>query len=104
MFQQEKLNSLTRTWKKSGLVLCTDTAITCEDLFDPSIQESLEDSRWQVDFSLASIDADGWTYAYDFATLNKNGAGDDAPKWNSYVRRRKWRYIEKNIGGTAVDE
>ena len=43
--------------------------------------------------------------AYDFLTLNKSGAGDSAPKWNSYVRRRKWRYIEKsNSGSQSLNE
>ena len=33
-------------------------------------------NRWIIDFSLAGIDAEGWTYAYDFAYLNKHGAGE----------------------------
>jgi len=81
--------------------LCTDPSLTCDDLFDPSIQESVENSIWSVDFTLVGIDAEGWTYAYDFATLNKTGAGDMAPKWNSYVRRRKWRMTDRNTSGSA---
>jgi len=105
VFQHEKYDSLTRTWKKSGLVLCTDPNITCDDLFDPALQEHIENTRWIVDFSLNAIDSEGWTYAYDFATLNKSGAGDKEPKWNSYVRRRKWRYVEnRSTAGGAIDE
>lgn len=106
VFQHEKFDSLSRTWKKAGLVLCTDPSVSCDDVFDPALQETLEKSSWSVDFSLQGIDAEGWTYAYDFATLNKVGAGDKEPKWNSYVRRRKWRYVEQRagMGGSAVDE
>ena len=62
VFQHEKYESITRVWKPSGLVLCTDTGISVDDLFDPALQEKLEKSSWVVDFSLAGIDADGWTY------------------------------------------
>jgi hypothetical protein len=104
-FQHEKFDSITRTWKKAGLVLCTDPNVSCDDLFDPALQENVENTRWQVDFSLAGIDSEGWTYAYDFAALNKNGAGDKEPKWNSYVRRRKWRYVDqRSSAGGAIDE
>jgi hypothetical protein len=79
--------------------------MTCEDLFDPALQESIPNSKWAVDFSLASIDAEGWTYANTFSSLNKSGAGESSAKWNSYVRRRKWRYVEKGTtGGGAIDE
>ena len=106
VFQHEKFESLGRTWKRHGLVLCTDPNITCNDVFDPATAENVENSRWIIDFSLAGIDADGWTYAYDFATLNRSGAGDSAPKWNSYVRRRKWRYVDRTggVGGSGLDE
>lgn len=105
VFQHEKFDTLTRTWKRSGLVLCTDPNVTCDDLFDPAIQENSETTRWIVDFALNSIDSEGWTYSYDFATLNKSGAGDNEPKWNSYVRRRKWRYVDnRSSAGGAIDE
>jgi hypothetical protein len=105
VFQHDKYDSISRTWKKAGLALCTDPNVQCDDLFDPTEQERLTNSKWQVDFSLTGIDAEGWTYAYDFATLNKVGAGDPAPKWNSYVRRRKWRYVDKASGnGTDLNE
>jgi hypothetical protein len=105
VFQHQKYDSLTQKWKKAGLVLCTDTGVSVDDLFDPKQQENSEQSRWAIDFSLAGIDGEGWTYAYDFALLNKNGAGDPAPKWNSYVRRRKWRYVDKqSSASSAIDE
>lgn len=120
VFQHEKYDTIGATWKPCGLVLCTDTSINVDDLFDPAIQEKLDKSSWVVDFSFTGIDADGWTYgipklhihpmmtqipflsAYDFATLNKNGAGESSMKWNSYVRRRKWRYLDKGSGGSAA--
>jgi hypothetical protein len=104
-FQHQKFDTISRTWKKAGLVLCSDPTIQCNDLFDPKIQETLENSNWKVDFSLSGIDPDGWTYGYDFATLNKTGAGDSSAKWNSYVRRRKWKYVDhKSSSGAAIDE
>lgn len=105
VFQHEKYDTLTRTWKKVSLVLCTDPTMECDDLFDPALQESITNSSWQVDFSVGNIDADGWTYAYDFSTLNKTGTGESAPKWNSYVRRRKWRFTEvASTGHAKMDE
>ena len=106
VFQQEKYDALTRSWKKLNLVLCTDPNVQCNDVFDPATAEHVENSRWIIDFSLAGIDAEGWTYAYDFASLNKTGAGDPVPKWNSYVRRRKWRYVDRTgvSGGSGLDE
>jgi hypothetical protein len=105
VFQHEKYDGLTRTWKKAGLVLCTDPTLQCDDLFDPQLQETLEKTSWSVDFSLTGIDPEGWTYAYDFATLNKTGSGDPKPQWNSYVRRRKWRYQEtRTMGSNQLDE
>ena len=74
------------------------------DLFDPKLQATMPDTRWSVDYSLADIDAEGWTYGYDFATLNK-GKGDRQAKWNSYVRRRKWRFTElSGKNSEAVNE
>lgn len=102
VFQHEKFDLLTRTWTDHGMVLCTDTAIPCNDVFDPAQAEQMENSRWIVDFTLAGIDAEGWTYAFDLKTLNKTGSGDSAPKWNSYVRRRKWRYIDRSLRSGAA--
>jgi hypothetical protein len=101
VFQHEKYDSVSRKWRRAGMYLCTDTSISCTDLFDPAIQD--ESSRWSIDFSLTGIDAEGWTYAYDFSTLNRSGAGEKAPKWNTYVRRRKWRYDDKNSSSSAMN-
>merc|ERR1712000_485550 len=53
-------------------------------------------TKWDIDFGFAGIDREGWTYANDFAYLNKHGAGTPEPAWNSYARRRKWKYSEKS--------
>ncbi len=97
VFQHEKYEALSRTWKSQGFVLCNTPTVAAPDIFDPASQTA--DSCWKVDYNLAGIDPEGWTYAYYFATLNKVGSGDPAPKWNSYVRRRKWKYEEKKVGG-----
>lgn len=55
----------------SGLYLCQAEPTPAPDIFDPELQASIPDTRWTVDFSITEIDAEGWTYAYDFATLNK---------------------------------
>jgi hypothetical protein len=105
VFEHQKFDGIARKWRKNGMVLCTDPSISCDDVFDPALQETLEKTSWSVDFSLQGIDPEGWTYGYDFATLNKIGVGDKEPKWNSYVRRRKWRYVEqKTSAGGAIDE
>ena len=95
VFQHESYNSISRSWKPNGLVLCTDPSVSCDDLFDPFMAEQNINSRWIVDHSLAGIDSDGWTYSFDLKTLNKTGSGSPAPQWNSYVRRRKWRFINR---------
>lgn len=100
VFEHES-KGFTGGWKKSGLYLCTDTSISCNELFDPETQEKVENSRWNVDFSLAGIDAEGWTYATNFSFLDKYGAGDSAPKWNYYSRRRKWRYVDRAAGSAG---
>lgn len=102
VFQQEKYDSIGRTWKKAGMYLCTDPSISCNDVFDPNIQ--IDGSRWAIDFSLTGIDAEGWTYAYDFAALNKNGVGERSPKWNTYARRRKWRFDDKSSGNEQLNK
>jgi len=53
---------------------------------------------------LAGIDAEGWTYAYDFDTLNKKGVGEQAPSWNCYVRRRKWKLVDRKPVSSALAE
>jgi hypothetical protein len=102
VFQHEKYDVLSRTWQEHGMVLCTDTSIACNDVFDPVAAEQMENSRWIVDFTLTGIDAEGWTYAFDLKSLNKTGCGEPAPKWNSYVRRRMWRFVDKSARGGAA--
>mmetsp|Transcript_13662 Transcript_13662/g.23990 ORF Transcript_13662/g.23990 Transcript_13662/m.23990 type:complete len:355 (-) Transcript_13662:203-1267(-) len=106
VFQHEKFDAFSRTWKRHGLVLCTDPTVACNDVFDPETAQQTENSRWIIDYSLAGIDPDGWTYAYDFNSLNRSGAGDNAPKLNSYVRRRKWRHVDRNggSGGSGMED
>lgn len=62
IFQHEKYDSIGRSWKRAGMVLCTDPSVAVDDLFDPNIQEKLEFNHWVVDFSLSGIDGEGWTY------------------------------------------
>ena len=78
-------------WKAAGMVLCSDPTIAASPdwVFDPSAQTTPE-SNWMIDFSSIGIDHHGWTYAYDFPTLNNTGTGE-AKGWNCIVRRRKWR-------------
>jgi hypothetical protein len=102
VFENEKFVSLSRIWKPAGLVHCSDPTKEAPELFDPSNPASMANSKWAIDFSLAGIDAEGWTYGYDFATLNKNGAGTPDAKWNSYVRRRKWKFTDKS-GNEKLD-
>lgn len=104
-FEHQHYKTLGSKWKPSGLVLCTDPNVDCSDLFDPAVQEAIENSRWVIDFSLSGIDAEGWTYATDFKHLNKSGMGTSTPSWNSSVRRRKWRYVQGElVGGNDVNE
>jgi hypothetical protein len=98
---QHQSKGFTGGWKNDGLYLCTDTGISCNDLFDPDQVEKQESSRWLIDFSLAGIDAEGWTYASSFSLLDKHGAGDPAPRWNSYSRRRKWRFVDRATGSSG---
>ena len=84
---------MSRSWKPIGFVLCNAPTLEAPNIFKNVGPE--EQSNWMIDYSLAGIDAEGWTYAYDFPTLNKSGAGEAKPAWNSYVRRRKWKYHEK---------
>jgi hypothetical protein len=104
VYQNERYDAITRAWKKSGLVLCNNPTISMDDLFDPYSQSHINTGNWIVDFNMTSIDAEGWTYGFDFATLNKTICGENAPKWNSYVRRRKWKYIEKKSKSSAAVE
>ena len=95
VFQLEKFDRFTRKWKSAGLVSCKDPTVSYDGLFDPNIEEHLEKGSWVIDFSQVGICPSGWTYAYDFPTLNKMGVGDNMMKWNSFVRRRKWLVVKK---------
>lgn len=104
VFENEKYDSLTRTWKAAGMTHCTDPKRDAPQIFDPSMQEKSSESAWLIDYSMTGIDAEGWTYASSFDVLNNKGFGEDKPKWNSYVRRRKWRHSEKQKGGNSLQE
>ena len=105
VFEHQKYETLGRKWKRHGLVLCTDPSVDCSDLFEPAVQEAIENSHWIIDFSLSGIDAEGWTYATDYAKLNKSGMGASTAAWNSSVRRRKWRYVQEGLmGGSDLTE
>jgi len=104
VFEHEKYDTMSRAWKPAGLVLCNNpTASAPEGLFNPA--EQTAESSWVIDYSFAGIDAEGWTYSADFATLNKTGAGKPVPEWNHYARRRKWRFHEqKGANMSAITE
>lgn len=96
VFEQQNYKKLTRTWGDSKLVLCSNTTVSADQIFNPAIQSA--DSNWSVDYTMTNIDPEGWTYGYDFNTLDKSPtSGDSTMKWNSYVRRRKWKYSEKSL-------
>lgn len=96
VYEQQKFDQSSKQWKHCGQVLCTDTMISVGDLFDPNFQTA--DSSWTVDYSMPNIDAEGWTYAYDF---NNGSDGYPKCKWNTYVRRRKWKHIENKSSSTS---
>lgn len=96
VFQQEKFSTLHREWRPEGMVLCNDTSVVCEDLFDPVTALKTEHGHWVVDHSLPGIDAEGWTYGTSFSALDEHGgAGSAESHWNSHVRRRKWVYRDQ---------
>lgn len=94
VFQQEQFDGLRREWRPEGIVLCINTSIICEDLFDPAKALKMHNGLWVIDFSLSGIDAAGWTYGSSFTALDQAGQGSSVPHWNSYVRRRKWIHRE----------
>jgi hypothetical protein len=101
VFENEKYETLSGKWKAAGVVLCSDPTIPASDVFNPQKahdgvkQIGADGLAWVIDYSMVDIDAEGWTYAYDFASLNKAGSGKSAKDWNTYVRRRKWIVEEK---------
>ena len=96
VYEHESFASMGRKWKSNGLFVCEDPTKAAPDLFDPTLQGTMTDSKWQVDFSQPNIDVDGWTFADNFPTLNKTGSGTSSAGWKSYARRRKWKYIERS--------
>jgi hypothetical protein len=94
VFEVEKFDSISRVWRAQGVFLCTNPAIPAKDVFNPKTAKD-EGVNWVIDYSHTAIDVEGWTYGYDNAALIKNGGGDNARKWNSYARRRKWVLGEK---------
>lgn len=104
VFEMEKFDALSRVWRTAGVFLCSNPTVPARDIFSPpkkiknkSKDAPPDDISWVIDYSQSSIDAEGWTYAYDSATLLKNGSGDNCKKWNSYIRRRKWCLEEKRV-------
>lgn len=93
VFEDQVYDNLFRTWKPHALVDCVDLANDCTDLFDPAVEEKMEHSNWIVDYSMVNIDPNGWTYATTFSALNNFSSGQANPQFNSFVRRRKWRYV-----------
>ena len=71
VFEHSKYDSLSRKWRYNGLYLTTVEMTPAPDLFDPALQATIPDTRWTIDFSIPEIDAEGWTYGYDFSTINK---------------------------------
>jgi Asp-tRNA(Asn)/Glu-tRNA(Gln) amidotransferase A subunit family amidase len=102
VFENQKFDRVRRIWKQKPMTLCSDPTVYANDPFDPKEQLASATSRWAIDFSLVGIDSEGWTYAYDFPTLNKSGAGVPASAWNTFVRRRKWRLVGR--GANSVVE
>jgi hypothetical protein len=117
VYENEKYDSIARTWRPVSLVLVSDPTKEA-NIFDPVEQVKSADSPWLIDYSLSGVDAEGWTYAKDLNQLINRGCvppyhllcvpidcylllsvrgrfGEAVPRWNSYVRRRKWRHVDK---------
>lgn len=94
VFEVEKFDSISRIWRPQDVYLCSNPAVAAKEVFNPKNAKG-DSVAWSIDYSHAGIDAEGWTYGYDNATLIKNGSGDSSRKWNSYARRRKWCLEEK---------
>lgn len=99
VYEVNRYDALTGTWKSGGLFLVSDPTIPATDFFDPTL-----DNGWVIDYSIANIDAEGWTYASDIVRLNKKNIGVSSPGWNSFARRRKWKMSEKKKDETASDK
>ena len=102
VYECQQYKNMSRKWKNNGLFMVEEPTKPAPDLFDPTIQHTITDSKWQIDFSVPNVDVDGWTYAADFNTLNKNQTGDATASWRHYARRRKWKYIERQSSSSDV--
>ena len=71
VFEQQKFDKLRSSWTPYNLALCSNPTVEAREMFVPSVEVSIPTSSWKVDHNLSGIDLEGWTYAYDFATLNK---------------------------------
>lgn len=94
VYQLEKFDPLSQQWTKFHIISCNNNSLICDDYIHLYGKDT--GGSWAVDFSIANIDIDGWTYAFDLASLAKNGTGEAKPKWNSYVRRRKWKFEDSS--------
>ena len=72
VYENQKFDALSRTWKGVGFTLVTTPTVAAPELFDPAAAFSSPDSSWKADFSSTGIDTDaeGWTFADNFNTLN----------------------------------
>jgi len=106
VFEDQNFDTIFRSWKPHALVECANPAKDCSDLFDPAVAAKMEHSSWIIDYSMASIDSEGWTYATTYSALNSFAGGQASPQFNSFVRRRKWRYghHEGARGSSPMDE
>ena len=102
-FENQKYDSFSGKWKFIGLYECLDNGYggnKLPDLFDPETQHSIPDGKWNIDYSISNVDPDGFTYGNSFEQLDK-GSGSSSKNWRTYVRRRKWKYVERinSLGG-----
>lgn len=102
VYENEKYDLLSRKWKPDGMVLCSDPTIAAPALFDPLLYSKAIGSNgsnfaagWKIDFTVIGLDAEGWTYAKNYKTLNKRGKSFSSCGLTTYVRRRKWKFEEK---------
>ena len=91
IYEDQKYDVITRRWKPVGMTPCSNSTQYITPPFDPT---SAADHRWKVDMGCVGIDSEGWTYASDFAHLNRRGYGSATASWVTYTRRRKWRRQE----------
>lgn len=108
VFEDEVYDFWSRTWKQLSFVLCSNPGTTTAIMFDPTTAVmQLQGSRyyivdggkkWMVDQRQHGADVFGWSYSKSFVKLNMRGTLKNAsPKWNSMVRRRKWRYYPAGV-------